>query len=218
MLHDLEKEGTKYGLVVADPPWHFGNAPGKGINAEDSNYECMEDLDVVGVLIDAYRIVEDGRMAMWISWAKVGDIFATMHKLDFPWRFVSGGAWSKEGGSVMGFHWRGASEPVFVFVRGKGLITNRLNLENNYKSYKEGHSKKPAAWMADWILEWTNPGDTVIDLFAGCGNLAVACAWTGRRYIGCEIDADRHSMAINNIMYKMQRPPRKYDQQPNIGL
>lgn len=39
----------------------------------------------------------------------------------------------------------------------------------------------------EWlILTYTNPGETVLDPFMGAGATAVACALTGRSFIGYE--------------------------------
>ena len=53
--------------------------------------------------------------------------------------------------------------------------------------------------MIQWLERWTAPGDTVLDLFAGLGSVAVACLHTGRRYVGAEIDPDRFEAARLNI-------------------
>ena len=58
---------------------------------------------------------------------------------------------------------------------------------------------KPSDWMDGWIDRWTEPGDTVVDLFAGMAPLAVSCLRTGRRYVGAEIDPKRHRQAIDRI-------------------
>ena len=39
------------------------------------------------------------------------------------------------------------------------------------------------------IEAFTEPGDLVCDPFVGSGTTAVACQQTGRKFIGCDIDA-----------------------------
>jgi len=53
--------------------------------------------------------------------------------------------------------------------------------------------------MAGWIERWTDPGDLVVDLFAGMAPVALACVATGRRYIGAEADPVRHRQALDRI-------------------
>ncbi len=49
------------------------------------------------------------------------------------------------------------------------------------------------------ILSTTNPGDTVLDLFAGSGSMGVACARHGRDFIGIELNAEYAAMARKRI-------------------
>jgi len=47
---------------------------------------------------------------------------------------------------------------------------------------------KPLELVRRCIQASSDPGDLVLDPFLGSGTTAVACALTGRRFIGCEID------------------------------
>lgn len=49
---------------------------------------------------------------------------------------------------------------------------------------------KPVTLMAYLISFFTKPGATVLDCFCGSGTTGVACAQTGREFIGIELDAD----------------------------
>jgi DNA modification methylase len=48
----------------------------------------------------------------------------------------------------------------------------------------------PEALARDHILSWSNPGDIVLDPFAGSGTTLKMAKETGRNYIGIEISAD----------------------------
>ena len=72
-------------------------------------------------------------------------------------------------------------------------------MQNAHESERQKHSEKPAAWMAQWIERWTEPGDLVLDLFAGMAPVARACARTGRRYVGAEIDPERYRQAVDRL-------------------
>ena len=48
--------------------------------------------------------------------------------------------------------------------------------------------QKPEALMRRLILASTNPGDMVLDPFAGTATALAACKELGRRYLGFEID------------------------------
>lgn len=63
-----------------------------------------------------------------------------------------------------------------------------------------GHpSQKPIALIVELIERYTKPGQTVIDMFMGSGTTGVACAQTGRRFIGIEIDPTYFAIAEKRI-------------------
>ncbi len=68
----------------------------------------------------------------------------------------------------------------------------------------EGHpTVKPLSMLSDWVRLFTNPGDVVLDPFAGSGTTLVAAIAEGRRAIGvereeryCELIAKRLAQGI----------------------
>lgn len=53
----------------------------------------------------------------------------------------------------------------------------------------EGHATvKPLPMVADWVRLFTNPGDLILDPFAGSGTTLRAAKDEGRRAVGVEID------------------------------
>lgn len=63
-----------------------------------------------------------------------------------------------------------------------------------------GHpTQKPAALMEYLIRTYTNEGDTVLDNCMGSGTTGVACANTGRRFIGIEKDERYFQIAKERI-------------------
>jgi site-specific DNA-methyltransferase (adenine-specific) len=54
----------------------------------------------------------------------------------------------------------------------------------------EGHpTAKPLPMVAQWVRWFTNPGDTILDTFAGSGTVLRAAKDEGRRALGCDSDA-----------------------------
>ena len=49
------------------------------------------------------------------------------------------------------------------------------------------------------VERFTEPGETVVDPFLGSGTTAVACLGLGRRFIGCDIDADAVTIARRRV-------------------
>ena len=67
-------------------------------------------------------------------------------------------------------------------------------LERNIWSYTTGHERNghpavyPLALARDHILSWSNPGDVVLDPFAGSGTTCVASRENARHYVGIEVN------------------------------
>jgi hypothetical protein len=51
-------------------------------------------------------------------------------------------------------------------------------------------SQKPLGLMRYLVETYSNPGDVVLDCFAGSGSTLVAAREVGRRFIGCEMLAE----------------------------
>ena len=197
-------------LIVADPPWHYTNAPGHSADPQQ-HYAVMDDARIGALLAAAYDSAAAGaRLALWTTWPKLDAWWSVVADLRgagrWRWRYVSGGAWTKvrnSGGAVanggVGYHWRGRSEPVLVYVKGSPGCSRFDALANAHLSVPRQHSEKPAGWMSAWLDRWTDPGDLVVDLFAGMAPLARSCLATGRRYVGAEIDPVRHRAALDRL-------------------
>lgn len=61
-------------------------------------------------------------------------------------------------------------------------------------------TQKPVALMEYLIRTYTNDGETVLDFTMGSGTTGVACANTGRHFIGIERDPDYFQIAKDRIM------------------
>tara|TARA_R110002126_G_scaffold28535_4_gene95107 strand:+ start:1640 stop:2350 length:711 start_codon:yes stop_codon:yes gene_type:complete len=189
-------------LVIADPPWSQYEVPG---NDDPTNHYTVLTEDQIGEHIAeaVQRLRLGGRVALWCCWPLLVDAI-TSERLP-AWldvdglKWKTGGAWTKDGPIACGHHWRGHSEPVLVGTRTGGPCGRALSLlRSGYTSVREQHSRKPAPWMADWVRAWVPPGGLVLDLYAGLGSVAeaVVMAGEGRRYVGAEIDPDRHATAL----------------------
>lgn len=60
-------------------------------------------------------------------------------------------------------------------------------------------TQKPVVLMEYLILTYTNPGDVVLDNCMGSGTTGIACAKTGRRFIGMERDPKYFDIACDRV-------------------
>jgi site-specific DNA-methyltransferase (adenine-specific) len=56
------------------------------------------------------------------------------------------------------------------------------------RGYEKHKAEKPLDQALDLVSWFSNPGDRVLDLFAGSGVFGLACALLGRTYVGIELD------------------------------
>lgn len=184
-------------LVCADPPWTYDNDGTRG-NADDK-YDLIGETEIVAHLDAAYDVAaRDCRLACWYTWPKAAEWFGAGGAGPRWGAMTTGGAWVKTGQVGVGYHWRGQSEPVAVFTKGTTGRPGALLL-NAHVSTPGAHSEKPVAWLRGWVRAWTDPGDLVVDLYAGLAPLARACWAEGRRYVGAEIDEERRDRALSAL-------------------
>jgi hypothetical protein len=185
-------------LVIADPPWTYAQAIGE--STADDHYRGLPVAKIAAHLHD----LPAPAVAVWLTWPLLAEWTAA-------WSLppTTGGAWVKSGPGDAGHYgpghwWAGCSEPVLVYRRqgasASKLVLDRAEpLRNAWIEPPREHSRKPAAWMAQWIRRWTAPGALVVDPYAGLGSVAeaVLLAGGGRRYLGAEIDPERHASALS---------------------
>lgn len=69
-----------------------------------------------------------------------------------------------------------------------------------HTSEKQVHpTQKPVPLLEYLIKTYTNPGETVLDPTMGSGSTGVACANTGRNFIGMELDPGYFEIAQGHI-------------------
>jgi len=72
----------------------------------------------------------------------------------------------------------------------------RYSVEFGHKLHP---TQKPLKLIKKLIVDFTNPGDTILDPFMGSGTTGVACVQTGRNFIGIEIDPGYFEIAKKRI-------------------
>ena len=198
-VEEIMREAQGARLIVADPPWRYERLAG-GANPEQCGiYAGLSEPEIVDHLDQAFACsAPSSRLAVWYTFPKLAEWSAAGWAGKRWGDVVSGGAWVKTGGSGVGYHWRGRAEPVALFTRG---TTGRPSetFGNGHASPAEDHSEKPLPWLRAWVRAWTDPGDLVLDLYAGMAPVARACLLEGRRYLGAEIDPKRHAQAMDRL-------------------
>jgi site-specific DNA-methyltransferase (adenine-specific) len=91
--------------------------------------------------------------------------------------------------------WCGTGNSRWNSKGKRGVYTHPVNVDRH-----GGHqTEKPLPLLRELLLDFTQPGDTVLDPFMGIGSLGVACLELGRKYIGIEMDAGYFEIARKRI-------------------
>ena len=183
-------------LVSADPPWEYTNTGtvDRGFNGcAAGQYDCPSMSDIVTTLDCAFDCcLPDAYMLCWTTWPMLLEFLLEMQRS--RWRYLSGGSWHKTGGLGIGFHFRGDSEPLLLFAKGKPRPIKAMS--NAYASPRGRHSEKPVEFWLRVLEAMTEPGDLVLSVYSGMCPEARAAKATGRKLVGAEIDPERHRMAL----------------------
>lgn len=100
-----------------------------------------------------------------------------------------------------------ASENYRAFEVREGNVLSELRVPSSWQKFntatgseKTKHpTQKPVDLMEYLIKTYTNEGDTVLDFTMGSGTTGVACANTGRKFVGIERDDKYFEIAKQRI-------------------
>lgn len=192
------------GMVHADPPWKYSGTDTARGHA-GAYYEGLPESVIAEHLAATFDVVApNGYLVVWctfpklLEWARKDDILRKV-----GWHYVSGACWGKTNGLGVGYHLRGDSEPVLFYKKGAMLpLTTQSNL---WLDRRIGHSEKPQEALRALVRMAVPPDGLVLDLYAGASaSMARACRATGRRYLGAEIDPQRHAEALRRLALEEQ--------------
>jgi site-specific DNA-methyltransferase (adenine-specific) len=111
-----------------------------------------------------------------------------------------------------------AFDPVLVWwTEGKkwaaGTASRDYHIGNTANTLRRGDGTafghpcaRPLDQVRHIIEQWARPNGTVLDCFAGSGTTGVACAQTGRRFIGIEIEPKYFEVAVKRIESAQAQP------------
>jgi N6-adenosine-specific RNA methylase IME4 len=161
---------TRFGTVLADPPWQFQNRTGKMAPEHKrlSRYPTMSLREICDLPVQAV-VADTAHLYLWVPNAllpeglKVMEMWGFAYKSNLIWYKVR-----KDGGPDrrgVGFYFRNVTEVLLFGVRGKGARTlpPGRTQENILVAQKREHSRKPDEQYA--VIEGCSPGPR-LEMFA----------------------------------------------------
>jgi site-specific DNA-methyltransferase (adenine-specific) len=183
--------------VITDPPYTertHGMAKtnrGKGHGVKAVSFAAFTDADLLDALTNCGRVTR--------RWVVASLDYAHAFQMDVTpppgLRSLRIGVWVKpnpmpqisadrpgQGWEAISFFHRDDVKPAWN-GGGKAGVWIHPVVQN------EGHpTVKPLPMVSDWVRLFTNPGDSILDPFAGSGTTLRAAKDQGRRAVGVELD------------------------------
>jgi site-specific DNA-methyltransferase (adenine-specific) len=95
--------------------------------------------------------------------------------------------------------WNGGGRVgVFAAMKNRGARTGTDWGDGGHPTIK------PLDLMLELVDLFTDPGETILDPFAGSGTTGVACLRLGRKFIWCELDPKYHALATERLRAEEQ--------------
>ena len=93
----------------------------------------------------------------------------------------------------------GEFNPVETKKDGLKHPTSIVRFRKPHPSVALHRTEKPVDLLKWLVRTYTNEGDVVLDCCMGCGSTGVACAETGRKFVGIELDENYFRVAKDRL-------------------
>jgi len=123
-------------------------------------------------------------------------------KVYFPQELSKYNRITKQGGKISD-NLGGGEREKELFQEFTGYPRNILEFSKDYPSVHS--TQKPIALLEYLIKTYTNDSEIVLDFTTGSGSTGVACANTGRNFIGIELDTEYFKIAKERIRKAVKR-------------
>lgn len=191
-------------LIVTDPPWGSEQEKSETVVVEyDDSVDSMM-LVVEQAYKEMYRTLKDGgHMFVFFGIQFMDWHIDKLTKAGFEVDALPG-IWNKLRPGGMTSPYRESNEYETYLHCWKGdplpLRTKVGNCQDFPRATKRIHSaEKPIELYEHFIKNASEPGDFVVDFFAGSGNVIKAALKLKREAWGCELDPVNHQKAVESL-------------------
>lgn len=187
-------------LVLTDIPYGEVNRPSGGLRNLDKGDADYVRFDLSNLIVQLL-ILGRGSFYVFCGSEQVSEIRRRFVESDLTTRH---GYWEKDNPSPQnGQHVYLSATENIIFGKSAGATFNahcRKPIWHSPVVANQIHpTQKPLSIIKDMITVSSNPGDIILDPFAGSGTTLVAAKQLGRKYIGIEISPDYCKIAEDRL-------------------
>lgn len=202
-----------FDAVLTDPPYGIDiaahstvGATGKNGNGHTLGYRTVKqygvsDWDKVGLTREQWALIKKAA-PLWIVWGgnHLSDVLGSSAGV-LIWDKKCQNGWD-DTFSEMEIAWTNAMSRAKGF---RHLWAGAIRASEHAANVRQHPAQKPIALM-EWCLGYLPDAKTILDPFLGSGGSGVACANTGRSFVGIEIDPTYFDIACRRISDALSRP------------
>lgn len=204
----------KVDAVISDPPYGAEDTHSHHLSSIvlRNGEPARQALGFGGIIGDELLSFAEQWVGLASRWVVFSCEWKHAHRLDAAGLLVRLGIWHKPDGAPQftgdrpGMGW----EAVAVCHRPGRKRWNgggRHAFWSVPKAGQSGHpTEKPLALVGQWVRDFTDADETILDPFMGSGTTGVACVKLGRQFIGVEIDEKYFGIACKRIEQAYAQP------------
>lgn len=196
LLKDLPSKSID--LVITDPPYGDNVGYGKYLRTIQGNEHPLLGLSV---LSSCYRLLKPNSNAYMFCGLVHLPLITCFFKQYTKYRIREVIIWNKTHWG-MGYGFKKQYEAILVLEKGKPRyrfpwMPNLFSVKR--VNTKEHPHKKTTELLDKMILQSSDPGNLVLDPFAGSGSTLLSAKQLNRKFIGVEIDSSYCQIAEDNL-------------------
>ena len=195
--------------VITDPPYssttHVGARSMKNLDTSQITFDSIDGVALLEAFCTAGALTRRWMIAT-VDWRHMNILEAVNEEPHGFFRFVRFGIWVKPNGAPQFTGDRPATGWEAVAIM-HGLETGKMrwNRGGHHAVWTENiergehRTQKPINLIRQFVEDFTDPGDLILDPFMGSGTTLRAAKDLGRRAIGIELREDYCKIAVERL-------------------
>jgi site-specific DNA-methyltransferase (adenine-specific) len=204
----LEIPDGSVDMICTDVPYNAVNRKSSGLRNLDKGIADSAEFDMRALVLQSSRVLK-GSAYVFCGREQIGPLSTLMEENGLTVRV---GVWQKTNPSPMNGEKLWLSGLEFCVFGRKPKATFNEHCKSPLWSFASQKSKihptqKPIKLFEHLIRASSNPGDLVLDPFAGSGTAAIAAENAGRRWTCIERDPTYYEAAVGRVSDHVSRLP-----------